>query len=1070
MDVEYSNFMGDDFLDEENQIKSIAKKTWLSSASTSLANLEKVKTNVYNFGIADPRDLKATNLRTRKPQLSDLPSDGVLTDLHIGQSNLQKGSLKAWGSNSSIPESVRQNGSPSLPKPTRPGSAKFNNNRVRPPSGKKTRPQSAKEPLPTGIVSEQTFGVKGAKYDPSGRPPKGAPSTCSIGWVGPPAGLQYPDRPPDGTPWQMDLPLEDDAPPSPEDIVINERPDSSLAPPPVPHGTPIPPSTEPEEKTKRVFELFIGDPYKVPDVSDDDNFDDTDDEEILFTPPTDSTFNHDLAYSTHNSTHLDLNGTESLTPDKESLRLSLPTADDDYDEMDDVDTERLLAEAESVSKKFNLKSIISSNKNLPVDVKETETQMKVVNKKRAENLVSEIIDENGLQFDKNNRKSVPLSKTENSVEPERTGVKFNENVTTVNITPRNIGRKVEELHPPKKRVAHQVHDNFVDLIEMKNRVEPVLSTGKAEISEKDVKPQQKSASRPPSGKKISANDNQSKLSNNLNSRKQSPYLNNSSKTSSNKGASNEHTSVTQVRQRPSSAPTNRVARPITTVMVDYGISENSNEEKENKAKKRRQKKGKDDVVTMMETINLQDFSSDTESRGQGHMDMKCQEVNSNDPVEPMVDIMSAPTVYKSDPEKNYYEISRHSSMSNTDHRSEKLVPNKMESMNLSRENSAVYKTTKTIEFDKKEAKEVTVKSIIDPQVVINKEKEFHVRKSPELLRKKPPSRPSSAKPTVNKQSPAEDTERPGSRLGFVAMAPDSKSESNNGSSKSIKSRPSSAPTYGRPRSTLNSKNTNDKKSDKKKVLTEKEKDEREKVIDNLLERTRTLIDEPDKQPEQDHSQDEQRQPTTEKKKRVRPFSAHNGLLSRKKEHECKTSSNKRPSSAVVFTHKHYASYSSSKGKNSSGKSKVILTKPCIITTNQHLFDEEETEEDLACQQMEKELAEKGVNISAATLQRALYPPSGKPGYYHITADLPKKPSLSLLSHPKVWLPEEYKKLQKAEKTLARANETMFLQEKAEKRRALLESLTPEQRKRLKRKEKELRQKKSGKLRRSKSAV
>ena len=42
------------------------------------------------------------------------------------------------------------------------------------------------------------ISVKGAKYDPSGRPPKGVPNGSSLGWVGPPAGLKYPDRPPDG--------------------------------------------------------------------------------------------------------------------------------------------------------------------------------------------------------------------------------------------------------------------------------------------------------------------------------------------------------------------------------------------------------------------------------------------------------------------------------------------------------------------------------------------------------------------------------------------------------------------------------------------------------------------------------------------------------------------------------------------------------------------------------------------------------------------------------------------------------------------------------------------------------
>ncbi|KAH3778168.1 hypothetical protein DPMN_179621 [Dreissena polymorpha] len=85
----------------------------------------------------------------------------------------------------------------------------------------------------------------------------------------------------------------------------------------------------------------------------------------------------------------------------------------------------------------------------------------------------------------------------------------------------------------------------------------------------------------------------------------------------------------------------------------------------------------------------------------------------------------------------------------------------------------------------------------------------------------------------------------------------------------------------------------------------------------------------------------------------------------------------------------------------------------------YFCQEEETEEDIACQELERKLAEKGVNVSAATLQRALYPPSGRTKYYQISADLPRKPSLTLLSHPKTWLPEEYKQLQRAEKNLGR---------------------------------------------------
>ena len=66
------------------------------------------------------------------------------------------------GSNQSIHELMQQYSSTSsttLPKPTRPASAKYSNStKLRPPSGKKTRPQSAKEPISDGKVSETLIG------------------------------------------------------------------------------------------------------------------------------------------------------------------------------------------------------------------------------------------------------------------------------------------------------------------------------------------------------------------------------------------------------------------------------------------------------------------------------------------------------------------------------------------------------------------------------------------------------------------------------------------------------------------------------------------------------------------------------------------------------------------------------------------------------------------------------------------------------------------------------------------------------------------------------------------------
>ncbi|KAH3778163.1 hypothetical protein DPMN_179616 [Dreissena polymorpha] len=66
------------------------------------------------------------------------------------------------GSNHSVPELINQytSATPALPKPLRPASAKYSNGRLRPPSGKRPRPQSAKATVEDGIVSENLFGGK----------------------------------------------------------------------------------------------------------------------------------------------------------------------------------------------------------------------------------------------------------------------------------------------------------------------------------------------------------------------------------------------------------------------------------------------------------------------------------------------------------------------------------------------------------------------------------------------------------------------------------------------------------------------------------------------------------------------------------------------------------------------------------------------------------------------------------------------------------------------------------------------------------------------------------------------
>lgn len=427
---------------------------------------------------------------------------------------------------------------------------------------------------------------------------------------------------------------------------------------------------------------------------------------------------------------------------------------------------RLLAEAESVSQQFDLKSIIQSNKHIPSASLEnsalssevtnqgsTPQEEALSNRQRAEELVSELLAENGLDFQKGGKKHIH--------EEGKSGVKFNEDVTTVNITPRNMGRKVEELHQNRKKFLHHNNDSFVDLIEMKNRVEPVLSTGKAEICERDNQPSQlKSSSKPPSGK-ASATKSPVKYQIPNGVLKKTGFQN--TDLGSRLNGTFQSKTVTQSRPRSASGPLNRVPKAITTVTVDYGENE-PKETKSEGSKKKKGKKTKDDVLTMMQKLALEEEGEGVhkgpESKGQGQWpngvkDNDNDELNEAEFNKMFTELITAPTVYKSDPEKNYYEISRHSSLSNTpecrlkvDTVDSMIEPGKQTGKEPAETTeNPVYKTTKTIEFDESNPKEVAVKTAIDPHSVMTKEKDRR-SVSPDLRQRKSASRPSSAKVNV----------------------------------------------------------------------------------------------------------------------------------------------------------------------------------------------------------------------------------------------------------------------------------------------------------------------------------
>ncbi|CAH1785728.1 unnamed protein product [Owenia fusiformis] len=181
----------DDTISAYTEAREKVTKNWLSPASVSLQKLDQVKPALYNVGLADPKELKATVTRTARAVIrSDIDTQPPLSNL------ISQKTHSAWGSNNSIPELIKLHNR----KPKRPESAK-QARPGRPPSGKRRRPQSAKDALspPSAAGSEDTDlatanigGVTGAKYESSDRPPKGSNYATGVGWVGgPDPGIKY---------------------------------------------------------------------------------------------------------------------------------------------------------------------------------------------------------------------------------------------------------------------------------------------------------------------------------------------------------------------------------------------------------------------------------------------------------------------------------------------------------------------------------------------------------------------------------------------------------------------------------------------------------------------------------------------------------------------------------------------------------------------------------------------------------------------------------------------------------------------------------------------------------------
>ncbi|KAK2164768.1 hypothetical protein LSH36_59g08036 [Paralvinella palmiformis] len=144
-------------------------KDWLKPASASLQKLDQVCTNIYNLGLSDSRQLKPTNVHGVKAEQKAHNADGCKPPLP--DPSIKKVS-RAWGSSSSVPDLIKKQ---IQRQRSRPESAKVSR-QMRPPSGRKPRPQSAKEfnsnKTENGLTSDKTVpaGIKGEHCEPSERP------------------------------------------------------------------------------------------------------------------------------------------------------------------------------------------------------------------------------------------------------------------------------------------------------------------------------------------------------------------------------------------------------------------------------------------------------------------------------------------------------------------------------------------------------------------------------------------------------------------------------------------------------------------------------------------------------------------------------------------------------------------------------------------------------------------------------------------------------------------------------------------------------------------------------------
>ncbi|XP_019615821.1 PREDICTED: serine/arginine repetitive matrix protein 1-like isoform X1 [Branchiostoma belcheri] len=164
------------FSKDSHAQRLVVCRDWMRASGASLSRLDQVRPNVYTMGAQDPRTLRAGSARRRRSsgrQPGSTPYQQIDTEPPLAGITYQK---TAWGSQTSIPELIRQQSERQRPQS---GRRPWSGRGVPPPPQRKdSREQPPPPRAPGGLIA-----VLGEKYSPSERPPSGVATHNTSTWV-----------------------------------------------------------------------------------------------------------------------------------------------------------------------------------------------------------------------------------------------------------------------------------------------------------------------------------------------------------------------------------------------------------------------------------------------------------------------------------------------------------------------------------------------------------------------------------------------------------------------------------------------------------------------------------------------------------------------------------------------------------------------------------------------------------------------------------------------------------------------------------------------------------------------